>query len=61
MAIYDYKCKNCGREYEYFHSGTKDKDPKCPHCNSSDAEKQVSKNTGFKLKGGCWAKDRYGK
>lgn len=63
MPIYDYKCINCGKDFEYFHVRSDDKVPECSHCGSKHEkhEKQISKNTGFILKGRGWAKDKYGK
>ena len=61
VPIYDYRCSQCKKQYEYFHANSEDKIPKCPHCGSSHAKKLVSKDTSFQLKGGGWAKDRYEK
>lgn len=60
--IADYKCKRCDHEFEYFSVRSDDK-PECPKCEAKDneLEKQVSKKTSFVLKGGGWAKDRYGR
>lgn len=58
MPLLDCKCNQCQFEFEYskFRS---DDEPQCPKCGSKDYEKQVSKNTGFQLKGGGWFKDKY--
>lgn len=59
VPIYDYKCGQCKKKYEYFHSSSEDKKANCPHCGSKDAKKQVSKGTSFVLKGKGWYKDGY--
>jgi predicted nucleic acid-binding Zn ribbon protein len=68
MAIRDYRCKNadCAREFEYFHATSDDKHAQCSHCGTKETdesrhEKLFPKSTSFILKGGGWAKDRYGR
>jgi putative FmdB family regulatory protein len=40
MPIYEYACRDCGREFEMLvRSSTV---PECPHCHSSKLEKQMS-------------------
>jgi putative FmdB family regulatory protein len=57
---FDMKCRKCGKEFVFFKVRS-DEEPQCPYCASQDAEKLVSKSTSFQLKGGRWAKDKYGK
>jgi putative FmdB family regulatory protein len=59
--INDYKCKNCGEEFEYFSVRSDDR-PQCPKCAAKEdsLEKQIPKNTTFILNGKTWAKDGYG-
>jgi putative FmdB family regulatory protein len=65
MAIRDYTCQNCQKDFTYFHVNSTDLIPECPKCGSkADPEKdrvQVPYSTSFQLKGKNWAKDRYGK
>ena len=66
MPIYDYKCNQCGREWETMTLSVKESEElektlKCPSCGSGDKERQVAKSTSFQLKGKGWAKDRYGR
>jgi putative FmdB family regulatory protein len=42
MPIYEFKCKECGAEYEDLVSLKDDKFPACPSCNSSKVEKKMS-------------------
>jgi putative FmdB family regulatory protein len=59
VPIYDYRCTQCKKEYEYFHSSSQDKIPKCPHCGCEHAKKLVSKGTSHVIKGAS-AKNNYG-
>ncbi len=61
MPIYSYRCTQCQKEYDYFHNGSDDKIPTCPHCGCKHAKKLVPKDTSHILKGPNWAKDGYGK
>lgn len=59
MPIYEYRCPDCGHEFEQLQSF---KDPAitaCPGCGENDVRKLISK-TNFALKGGGWYKDHYG-
>jgi putative FmdB family regulatory protein len=65
MPIYAYKCHNCQHEYETLYlsfSAVEKEEPeeRCPKCASPDKERLINKNTSFQLKGGGWAKDKYG-
>jgi putative FmdB family regulatory protein len=42
MPIYEFKCKECGVEYEEIVSLKEDKNPSRPECNSSKVEKKIS-------------------
>lgn len=56
---YEYRCKNCGHEWE---SDQKISDPPlehCPVCKKKKAQRLVSGGLGFQLKGGGWFKDGY--
>lgn len=59
MPIYEYRCPDCGHEFERLQSY---KDPAvtdCPSCGAGQVKKLISK-TSFALKGGGWYKDHYG-
>jgi putative FmdB family regulatory protein len=40
MPIYEYTCKQCGREFEELIRG--DEKPACPECGQSTVERQFS-------------------
>jgi putative FmdB family regulatory protein len=42
MPIYEYKCKQCGNEYEELVALNAATPPPCPACKSDDAEKKFS-------------------
>lgn len=58
--INDYKCKKCGKEFEYMSVRSDDR-PEC-ECGAKEEEleKQIPKETSFVLKGKGWARDNYG-
>lgn len=41
VPIYEYRCKDCGHEFEELVFSTKDK-PVCPQCGSDQTEKLMS-------------------
>lgn len=41
MPIYEYKCKSCGNEFEYFHKYNEEVD-KCDECGSTNIKKKIS-------------------
>ena len=60
MPIYAYRCQKCGEKFEILHKKATTKLPKCIECGSKYTEKQISRTT-FRLKGGGWADEGYGK
>lgn len=61
MPTYEYCCTLCKHEWEVQQSI---KDPPlddCPRCAGKTAQRVISRGTGFVLKGGGWAQDRYSK
>ncbi len=49
MPIYEYKCNECGKNFEYLVMGNKEPE-NCPSCNSEKVKKLVS-SCGFFSKG----------
>jgi len=50
MPTYEYKCKNCGKIFEAFHSMSKCPDIQCPACAGS-VEGIISAGAGIIIKG----------
>lgn len=42
MPIYEYKCKDCGKEYEELVPVDSKEQPPCPACHSTKVEKKMS-------------------
>jgi putative FmdB family regulatory protein len=66
MPIFGYRCKDCETEFEILYRSPKDvakeePDEVCPKCDSKKKERLINTKTSFQLKGGGWAKDKYGK
>lgn len=59
MPIYEYRCPECGHEFEQLQRMSDDPVKVCPSCNSEQVKKLISR-TSFVLKGGGWYKDHYG-
>jgi len=58
MPIYEYKCKACGREFEYQQRMSDPDKTLCEACGAEALERIISR-TAFTLKGGGWYKDLY--
>lgn len=56
MAIYAYKCDDCGHEFEAMQKMTDDPLKTCPECGKDALVKQLSTGTGFCLMGYGWTK-----
>lgn len=44
MPAYDYRCKQCGREFSLFYKSYRDYDAaekRCPHCSSADLSRLI--------------------
>lgn len=55
MPTYDYACRACDHEFEFFKVRSDEPLPdKCPECQSDKIEKLISKKTTFILKGKGW-------
>jgi putative FmdB family regulatory protein len=59
MPTYEYACSSCGYEWEQEQSIKADPLKDCPSCKAATAKRQISKGTGFILKGGGWYSDLY--
>jgi putative FmdB family regulatory protein len=44
MPVYDYKCKNCNKEFELVLTfAEREQLVTCPHCGSTDVEQEATK------------------
>jgi putative FmdB family regulatory protein len=59
MPTYEYACTSCGNEWELEQSIKDDAIKECPKCHQGTAKRQISRGTGFILKGGGWYSDLY--
>ncbi len=60
MPIYEYRCVDCGHQFEEIQRFS-DPDPEtCPDCGQAGVRRLVSRSN-FALKGGGWFDDGYGK
>ena len=59
MPTYEYACTSCGHEFELEQSIKDDPINECPKCKNATAKRQISRGTGFILKGGGWYSDLY--
>lgn len=59
MPTYEYACAACQHEFEAFQSIKDAPLTKCPSCGAEQAKRQISRGTGFILKGGGWYSDLY--
>jgi putative FmdB family regulatory protein len=58
VPIYEYRCKKCGKTFEYMQSISEGAKRKCEACGQLALEKLISQ-TSFQLKGAGWYKDLY--
>ncbi|AKT42224.1 FmdB family transcriptional regulator [Chondromyces crocatus] len=59
MPTYEYACSSCTHEWEAEQSIKDDPLKDCPRCNNATAKRQISRGTGFILKGSGWYADLY--
>ncbi|MBD3393384.1 MAG: zinc ribbon domain-containing protein [Chitinivibrionales bacterium] len=50
MPMYEYKCRDCGADFEELVSINAKENPSCPKCHSAQTEKKMSV---FGSTGGC--------
>ena len=53
MPIYEYKCSNCGQQFEKIQKFSDDPLQKCPKCDKNTLNKLIS-SPSFRLKGSGW-------
>ena len=61
MALYEYTCKNCGKELEKIESYSAPVIQQCPSCHKEDGLKRKLSVSSFSLSGNGWYKDGYSK
>jgi putative FmdB family regulatory protein len=59
MPTYEYVCSACKNEWEVEQSMKDNALTECPRCKDQTARRQISRGTGFILKGGGWYSDLY--
>jgi putative FmdB family regulatory protein len=59
MITYEYKCDECGHEWEEQQKITDPVTKVCPECKKESAQRLISRGNGFILKGGGWAREGY--
>ncbi len=59
MPTYEYACTACNNEWEFEQSIKDDPIKECPKCHEQTARRQISRGTGFILKGSGWYSDLY--
>jgi putative FmdB family regulatory protein len=59
MPTYEYGCSSCNHEWEFEQSIKDAPITECPACHQQAAKRQISRGTGFILKGGGWYSDLY--
>ena len=59
MPTYEYVCSACKNEWEAEQSMKDNALTECPRCKEQTARRQISRGTGFILKGGGWYSDLY--
>jgi putative FmdB family regulatory protein len=59
MPTYEYACTSCNHEWEAEQSIKEAPLTDCPSCKSATARRQISRGTGFILKGSGWYSDLY--
>lgn len=59
MPIYEYKCPDCGHQFDVIQKMSDAPVTVCPSCAAGNVRKLISA-TSFVLKGSGWYKDHYG-
>lgn len=59
MPIYEYRCPDCGHQFDALQKISDDPLTQCPSCEAGNVKKLISR-TSFTLKGSGWYSDHYG-
>jgi len=59
MPTYEYACSSCRHAWEFEQSIKDNAITECPNCKQQTARRQISRGTGFILKGSGWYADLY--
>lgn len=59
MITYEYICKSCNHKWEMQQKISAQPIKTCPSCEEETAQRQISADNGFILRGGGWASDNY--
>ena len=59
MPTYEYRCTNCGHQFEDFQSITAPLKRKCPQCGKPKLERLIGIGAGFIFKGGGFYQTDY--
>jgi putative FmdB family regulatory protein len=59
MPTYDYRCENCGHEFEEFQSITAKSLRKCPQCKKLKLKRLIGTGAGVIFKGGGFYETDY--
>ena len=60
MPLYEYRCDDCGADFEEVRRITDEHPPPCPQCESGNVHRLISQ-TSFVLKGSGWYVTDYAK
>ncbi|MEC7947554.1 MAG: zinc ribbon domain-containing protein [Myxococcota bacterium] len=59
MPLYEYRCPDCGHEFEEIQKVSDPAIRECPACGGTDVGKKIGLSS-FALKGSGWYSDHYG-
>lgn len=59
MPLYEYRCPDCGHEFEEIQKVSAPAITECPSCGGGEVGKKIGLST-FALKGSGWYSDHYG-
>jgi putative FmdB family regulatory protein len=59
VPTYDYRCANCGHQFEHFQSMSSNKLRKCPECAQPKLERLIGGGAGVIFKGGGFYETDY--
>lgn len=59
MAMYEYSCKACDKQFEVQQKISEKPLKECPQCGKEEGFSKLISLSSFSLKGGGWFKDGY--